>query len=526
MSTARRLGRFVLHQRLNSCASDFAHKPGKGGWTVGINIQKISKGQCRAFAPAPSIWCEQRRRFHATTPATQRKDPYGVLGVKKDASASDIKKAYYQLAKKYHPDTNKEAGAREKFQEIQEAYEILSDDKKRAQFDQFGYSAFGDVPPGAGGFPGGGGGGGFPGFDPADIFNQFFGGAAGFGTRRPGASPGEGRRAPGDNLEVPLNISFMEAAKGTKRTVTVDPVVVCDTCHGSGTRPGRSREVCRTCRGTGSTTISIGGGFHMSATCSACGGLGSYLPPGAACGTCEGGGRVRTRKTVEVNIPAGVEEGNRVRISGEGDAPLEGNGPRGDLYVRLSVSPSKIFRRQGANIFVDKKVPFHMAILGGKARIPTIDGDVELKIPSGSQPGDNILLRQRGIRRLNRQDRGDQVVVLKVELPRSLTPNQRELIEKYAASLEGGHPDNTSSNPSSGSSSSSSSATSSSSNPTSASKPQNEGKNEPTEGNENGFFRSAVGKLREKLCPDRSQEQQQNEDEEKKQEKKADAGHG
>ncbi|KAI8384277.1 uncharacterized protein BYT42DRAFT_493002 [Radiomyces spectabilis] len=365
-----------------------------------------------------------------------KRDPYEVLGVKKDASSSEIKKAYYGLAKKYHPDTNKDKDAREKFVQIQEAYEILSDDQKRQQYDQFGHGFDGAA--GAGGPGGFHQGGGFPGgFDPNDIFSQFFGGGFGGGGGGAGGFGGADpfRNVAGDDIQVPLTLTFMEAVKGTTKYVTVNKVTGCNTCHGSGLKAGKQKQQCRVCHGTGVQAIAMGG-FHMQTTCQACGGAGSSIPPGAGCTSCNSVGKVRERKSVQVNVPPGVDHTSRICVSGEGDAPIKGHGPNGDLFVSLNILPSKIFRRQDADIFVDAKIPFYKAILGGKVRIPTVDGDVELKIPMGSQPGDNVALRGRGVQRLRSTMRGDQIVTIKVELPRNIKGEQRAIIEKYASLVD------------------------------------------------------------------------------------------
>ncbi|KAI8074656.1 hypothetical protein BC940DRAFT_288773 [Gongronella butleri] len=396
--------------------------------------------------------------------AAARKDPYEILGVSRTASQGEIKKAYYALAKKYHPDTNKDSDARVKFTQVQEAYELLSDEGKRAQFDQFGFGfqgGGGPPPPGGGGGAGGGGGPhpgggfysyssssssggqGFPGgFNPNDIFNQFFGGgftggASNFGGDMGGNGNGGEpfRHMSGDNIQTPLTISFMDAVKGTKKTVHVQRVADCSTCAGSGLKKGIKRQVCQTCHGSGMQTVQMGG-FHMQSTCNACGGQGQAIPAGGQCDTCNGMGKVREPTSVIVDIPAGVDNKARIRVPGEGDAPLKGNGPKGDLFVTLNIQPSKIFKRQDTDVFADAKVPFYKALLGGKVRVPTIDGDVELKIPKGSQADDKIALRGRGIQRLAGTGHGDQIVTLKIGLPRSLTPDQKTLIEKYASLVD------------------------------------------------------------------------------------------
>ncbi|KAI8370013.1 hypothetical protein BD560DRAFT_370505 [Blakeslea trispora] len=384
------------------------------------------------------LYRQQQKGFHTTHPQRQKRDPYKTLGLSKSSSQSDIKKAYYKLAKQYHPDTNKDKSAREKFVQIQEAYEILSDEEKRKQYDQFGHGFDHESQEskgyhGSSGFPGG--------FDPNDIFSQFFGGGfggsggfgdAGFGST---AAGDPFRTTRGENIQVPLTIDFMEAVKGVNKTVTVESVTHCPTCQGSGMKTGQSKTVCQKCHGTGFQAIQMGG-FHMQSTCQTCGGLGEFIPLGAQCNTCHSVGKVREKKQVQVKIPAGVDNQSRIRVPGAGDAPLKGNGPHGDLFVSLNIKPSPIFRRQDADIFCDAKVPFYKAILGGKVRIPTMDGDVEVKIPPGSQSQDNIALRGRGIQRLKGSSRGDQIVQLKIELPRSLQGKQRDLIEKYAALVD------------------------------------------------------------------------------------------
>ncbi|KAH8550104.1 hypothetical protein BGW37DRAFT_513924 [Umbelopsis sp. PMI_123] len=394
------------------------------------------------FVPWPTLLNSSTttRLGRAPSNAT-KKDPYEVLGISKSASQGDIKKAYYQLAKKYHPDTNKDKDAREKFVEIQGAYEILSDEQKKAQYDQYGHS-FADGP---GGFGGGAGGpGGFPGgFDPNDIFSQFFGG--GFGGRASAGPSGVGgdpfRNVAGEDIQTPLTISFMDAAKGATKYVTVDKIVDCPPCKGSGVKAGSSKETCKTCGGSGVQTILVGG-FHMQTTCSTCGGSGSSIPPGAGCTSCNGIGRIL---------------------------------------------PSKIFRRQDADVFVNAKIPFYKAILGGTVRVPTIDGDVELKVPAGSQPDDNISLRNRGIRRLRSTTRGDQIVTLKIELPRSLPEKQKEIIGRYAAMVDSHY-----AKPSASTDDHSSSA---------------KDEESKSSGGKDGFFKNAFGKFKDKLSSDEDQDE-------------------
>ncbi|KAG8997770.1 hypothetical protein FRB90_012433 [Tulasnella sp. 427] len=390
--------------------------------------------------------------------AASAKDPYQVLGVAKDASASDIKKAYFGLAKKFHPDTNKDPSAKDKFIDIQAAYDILSDPQKRSAYDRYGAAstqegfdpdAFGGRGPfGAGGFGGfqdfGGPFGAAGGRSQADIFEALFGSAFGGGTRT-GRSPFGG--APemdsrGADIETHTNVTFLEAAKGTSRTVTIMPVVDCKTCTGSGLKAGIKKTVCKTCNGTGTRTFMVQSGFQMATTCNTCRGSGTTIPKNGECGDCSGLGKVKTKKTVDITIPAGVEEGMMIRVPGSGDRPMSGKGAPGDLLVRVSVAPSKVFRRQGTNLFHDVKIPVHQALLGGRVRVPTLEGDVEVRVPGGTQHGEECVLKGRGITPIHGGERGDIYVS-------SLTKRQRQILQQYADDVEGRAPKEEASNPSS-----------------------------------------------------------------------------
>ncbi|CAG8499257.1 3672_t:CDS:2 [Paraglomus occultum] len=328
-----------------------------------------------------------------------------------------------QLAKKYHPDTNKSPDAKEKFVQIQEAYGVLSDEEKRAQYDQFGSSFTGDGPTGAGGFPGANFGN-FAGFGPEDFMNQFFGAT--------GNTFNRGAFARGDDIETVITVPFMEAVKGGRREITIEHVALCTNCKGFGTKNAQKPEKCSTCGGTGLQWTAVASGFHMQSTCKDCRGKGRRIRPDNKCLVCNGLGRVREKKSIFVDIPAGVDDGMSIKIAREGDVPLDVDGPPGNLYVRIQIRPSSIFKRQGSTILVDAEVPFHTAILGGYIRIPTVDGDVEVKVPSGTQPGQQAVLKGRGVRKVNTQSRGDQIVAFKVTVPKKLTPKQRQLIEEYA----------------------------------------------------------------------------------------------
>ncbi|KAK0523216.1 mdj1 protein precursor [Tilletia horrida] len=400
--------------------------------------------------------------FSTSAPArATSKDPYATLGVKRDASPKDIKAAYYDLAKKFHPDTNKDPKAKERFVEIQGAYDILSDEKKKAAFDQFGttdgqpgFNPFG----GGGGNPFGGAGGfgGFAGFggpgggpsagnfgsDPFSAFEQIFGRFAGNAGGGPGGRAGFAGEVRGDDLEATISISFEEACRGTTRTLNTTPIVNCGTCSGSGMRKGAKKRTCGTCGGTGTRTFVIQSGFQMASTCPSCEGTGAVVDPADACGDCEGVGKLRKRRSVEVKIPPGVDNGIKIRLDGQGDAPMGPagavSGPPGNLYVRVAVQPSKIWRRQGSNLYYEAKVPFYTAVLGGRVRVPTLDGDVDVRVPSGTQVGEEMLLRGRGVPSVSRRgEKGDLLVAFDVTIPRTLSKSQRELLQAFVDDVEG-----------------------------------------------------------------------------------------
>ncbi|KAJ1961448.1 mdj1 protein precursor, partial [Dimargaris xerosporica] len=380
-----------------------------------------------------------------------KEDYYKLLGVGKNANQNEIKKAYYKLAKQYHPDTNKSEDARQKFVEIQEAYETLSDEQKRASYDQFGHNAFDGQgsPFGAGGFPGSNGGEGFPGgFDASDLFSHIFGGGAGMGGAGGRASRRGARTMErGENIEVAATISFMDAVKGMKKTISISPIVNCGTCHGSGMKGKAKPAKCTNCHGTGQETFMIQAGFQMASTCRFCHGTGTTVRKSDQCGTCEGAGCIRERQTVEVDIPAGIDQGMRIRVPGKGNAPLDREpgdtrtGPSGDLFVVINISPSSVFTRQGSDIFTTVSVPMHVALLGGYIRVPTINGDVEMKLPKDIQPGDKTVLRGLGAPRLKGTNKGNQYVKIQVKLPSApLSPKQQEALETFAVEEERRHP--------------------------------------------------------------------------------------
>ncbi|KAI8928409.1 hypothetical protein BC831DRAFT_448594 [Entophlyctis helioformis] len=421
------------------CMSDVAQAASKPFLTASSAANKTAAAcfrsgmlsTSRSGAMMQTRTAAQTRGFHASARALLKKDPYDTLGVGRTSTANEIKKAYYQLAKQFHPDTNKDPSAKEKFVEIQEAYEVLSDEQKRAQFDQYGQSAFNGDSGGAGGFHAGGfPGGGFGGFGggrsggfPNDIFDQLFNG---FRDR--------GAQNAGEDLTASMNISFMEAVKGTKKPLTFVSVRKCQPCSGSGVKTGHNPKSCHVCNGSGQVVFTRGG-FAMATTCNACGGAGKIIPPGAKCTTCSGAGRVRERQSIVVDVPPGVDDGMRVRLQGQGDVPLDGDGPSGDLFVQLNVANHAIFKRDGADILVNAPIPLNVAILGGTVRVETVDGPVDVTIPPGTQPNERKVLRKRGAAKLSQQrrgepDRGDQWITLQVTVPKTLTARQKQLLEE------------------------------------------------------------------------------------------------
>ncbi len=349
-----------------------------------------------------------------------KRDYYEVLGVAKGASDDELKKAYRKLAKKYHPDLNpgdKEAEA--KFKEVNEAYEVLSDKDKRARYDQFGHAG---VDPNFGG----GAGGGSPfqgGFDFTDIFDSFFGGFGGGGRR---ANPNAPRR--GSDVQANIAISFEEAAKGCKKTVTYSQIETCDHCHGTGAEEGTTPKTCDRCGGTGQVRISQRTPFGVvqsSQTCDRCGGTGKIVE--TPCKTCDGKGRVRRHKSIEITVPAGIDDEQILNVGGKGNAGTNG-GPNGDLHVYVSVRPHPIFERRGNDVWCEMPITFTQAALGADVEVPTLDGKVSYRVHEGTQPGDVFRLKGKGIQGLGSRMRGDQYVQVTVEVPKNLSKRQRELL--------------------------------------------------------------------------------------------------
>ena len=356
----------------------------------------------------------------------EKRDYYEVLGVKKDATADEIKKAYRKLTKENHPDLHPgDKACEERFKEANEAYEILSDEEKRKKYDQFGHAAFDpNAGYGAGGFDGFGGFGGF-----GDIFSDIFGGFGG-ATR---ANPNAPRR--GESVRATVNISFEEAAFGCKKEVTVAKIETCPDCKGTGCAPGTTPEICPDCKGTGSVTVSQRTPFGMmqsSTQCSKCRGTGKIIHQ--PCKTCRGMGAVRRQHKVEVNIPAGIDDGQTISKPGGGNAGVNG-GPAGDLLVSVIVRPHARFERDGTSVLLDQEISYAQAVLGAEVEVPTLDGKVKLTIPEGTQPGAVFRLRGKGIPFLRGSGRGDQFVSITIKVPKNLTGSQKELLRQFAASM-------------------------------------------------------------------------------------------
>ncbi len=361
----------------------------------------------------------------------EKRDYYEVLGVKKDATADEIKKAYRKLTKENHPDLHPgDKACEERFKEANEAYEILSDEDKRRKYDQFGHAAF-DPNAGAGGFDGFDGFGGFGGFGGfSDIFSDIFGGGFGGSTR---ANPNAPRR--GESLRTGVTISFEEAAFGCRKEVTVAKIETCADCKGSGCAPGTTPEICPDCKGTGSVTVSQRtpfGVMQSSSACSKCRGTGRIIHQ--PCKSCRGMGSVRRQHKVEVNIPAGIDDGQTISKPGGGNAGVNG-GPAGDLLVSVIVRPHARFERDGTSVLLEQEISYAQATLGAEVEVPTLDGKVKLTIPEGTQPGAVFRLRGKGIPYLRGSGRGDQFVTVTVKVPKNLTNSQKELLRQFAASM-------------------------------------------------------------------------------------------
>lgn len=353
-----------------------------------------------------------------------KKDYYDVLGVNKDASAEDIKKAYRKLAMKYHPDRNPDnPKAEEQFKEAKEAYEVLTDDQKRAAYDQYGHAG---VDPSMGGGAGGFGAGGFSDAF-GDIFGDIFGGAG--GTRSGGQRNNVYR---GADLRYNMEISLEEAAKGTETKIRIPVQSTCETCKGTGAKPGTQPVTCTTCGGHGQVRMQQGF-FSVQQTCPKCHGSGKMVKD--PCTSCHGAGRVKQNKTLSIKVPAGVDEGDRIRLSGEGEAGVNG-GPTGDLYVVIHLKEHEIFKREGGNLHCEMPIGFATAALGGEIEVPTLEGSAKMKVPSETQTGAIFRLRGKGIKPLRQSEPGDLLVHVLVETPVKLTDKQKELLREFELSMQ------------------------------------------------------------------------------------------
>lgn len=361
-----------------------------------------------------------------------KRDYYEVLGVPRDVSADDMKKAYRKLAVKHHPDKNPgDKTAEDKFKEIGEAYDILSDDQKRAAYDRYGHGAFAN-----GG--GGGGGGGF--HDPFDIFREVFGGGGGgggvFESFFGGGGGGGGRQRRdgpqrGSDLHYGMEITLEEAARGTEREIEYDRQAVCKTCTGSGSASGAGKKTCRTCGGAGQV-ISSRGFFQIQQNCPDCQGSGEVISD--PCKPCSGSGRTKERTKLRVKIPAGIEDGSRLRSGGNGDYGAKG-GPAGDLYIVVQVKAHELFEREGDDLHCQMPLSFSTATLGGETTVPTLEGKANLKVPAGTQNGTTFRLRGKGIKILGEERHGDLYVHVQIAVPTQLSAEQRTHLEAFAKSF-------------------------------------------------------------------------------------------
>ncbi|MBR3705754.1 MAG: molecular chaperone DnaJ [Firmicutes bacterium] len=358
----------------------------------------------------------------------EKRDYYEVLGLQKGASDDEIKKAFRKMAMKYHPDKNPgDKEAEEKFKEVNEAYSVLSDADKKSKYDRFGHAG---VDPNAG-FGGAGGFGGFGGFE--DIFDMFggaFGGGFGGGGQRRANQPRKGR-----DLQKAITITFEEAAFGAKKTIEISKYVACSTCNGEGTKPGTSKKTCPRCNGTGQVATmqrTPFGQFQSVTTCDQCGGSGKIIEE--PCPDCRGEGKVRKNVTISVDIPAGVDNESVIPIRGQGEPGING-GPAGDLYIVLNVKPHKMFKRNGADLYLEIPISFDQAALGAEIVVPTLEGKVSYKVPAGTQPGTTFRLRDKGIKHLRREAKGDLYVKVNLEVPTKLNGKQKKAIQHMAEAV-------------------------------------------------------------------------------------------
>jgi molecular chaperone DnaJ len=345
------------------------------------------------------------------------RDFYEILGVSRDASAEEIRKAYRKLARKYHPDVNKSPDAEQKFKEVSEAYEVLKDPQKRANYDRFGHADPGAA--GGAGFEGFGGGTDF-GF--GDIFDMFFGG----GRRRNPNAPQQGA-----DLEYRLSVEFKDAVFGKEMDIAIPRTETCGKCQGSGAKPGTQPETCAACQGTGQAETVQNTPFGRIVNkriCQQCGGSGKIIRE--KCSDCGGSGSVKRRRKIHINIPAGIDEGKQLRVTGEGEPGING-GPPGDLYITIHVKPHEFFKREGDDLTCELPITFVQAALGDEVVVPTLDGRAKIKIPAGTQTGSEFRLRGKGVPRLHGYGQGDQRIKVKVVTPTHLSEEQKDLLRQF-----------------------------------------------------------------------------------------------
>ncbi|MBT2598279.1 MULTISPECIES: molecular chaperone DnaJ [Oceanobacillus] len=346
-----------------------------------------------------------------------KRDYYEILGIDKSASQDEIKKSYRKLARKYHPDVNKEEGAADKFKEVKEAYEVLSDDQKRAQYDQFGHS--GPQSQGFGGF--GGGAQDFGGF--GDIFDMFFGGG---GRSRDPNAPQQG-----NDLQYTMILNFEEAIFGKETDIEIPKEESCDTCNGSGAKPGTKPQTCSHCNGAGQLNQEQNTPFGRVVNrrvCNYCQGSGKIIPE--KCNTCGGSGKIQKKKKIHITIPAGIDEGQQIRVAGKGEAGING-GPAGDLFVVIKVRPHDFFVREGDHIFCELPLTYAQAALGDELEVPTVHGKVKVKVPAGTQTGKTFRLKGKGAPNVRGKGHGDQHIKIKVMTPTNLSEKQKELLREF-----------------------------------------------------------------------------------------------
>ncbi|XP_074329269.1 chaperone protein dnaJ A7A, chloroplastic-like [Apium graveolens] len=406
----------------------------RGSATNKLSTHSLRFSKIRALAPSSSAMFSQdslhmlfnsgphnnpcnRRGSHLIVRAST--DFYDVLGVSKNSSKSEIKSAYRKLARSYHPDVNKEAGAEAKFKEISNAYEVLSDDEKRSIYDRYGEAGLKGSGMGTGDFS-----------NPFDLFESLFEGMGGMGGG--GGRGSRSRATEGEDQIYNLVLNFKEAVFGIEKEIEITRLESCGTCNGSGAKPGSSPSRCSTCGGQGQVVQSARtplGVFQQVMTCSSCGGTGEISSP---CNTCSGEGRVRKSKRISLKVPAGVDGGSRLRVRSEGNSGKRG-GPPGDLFVLIDVMPDPVLKRDDTNILFTSKISYIDAILGTTMKVPTVDGMVDLKVPAGTQPGTTLVMAKKGVPFLNKSNRrGDQLVRVQVEIPKRLSGEEKKLIEELS----------------------------------------------------------------------------------------------